>query len=185
LGGSFRNEATEKIMSLKLVRYDEVLEENYMDYISEWETHQEKVIPSAARRDGRSFSEIMNKWREDETDLPVSKGFVPATLYFLVDDSGRILGGIHFRHYLNERLRQDGGHIGYGVRKSERQKGYAREMLKLLLEKIKELDIDKVMLTCDDDNIGSAKTIESCNGILQDKVMFEDELTRRYWIMLA
>ena len=172
-------------MSLKLVRYDEVREENYMDYISEWENLQEKVIPGAARRDGRSFSDMMSKWREDETDIPIAKGFVPATLYFLIDDRGRILGGIHFRHYLNERLRQDGGHIGYGVRKSERRKGYAHEMLKLLLEEIKQLDIDKVMLTCDDGNIASAKTIESCNGILQDKVMLENELTRRYWITLA
>jgi predicted acetyltransferase len=180
------NEAMEKqVMSLQLVRYDEVSEENYVDYISEWETHQEKVIPSAVRRDGRSFSEMMKKWREDETDIPVAKGFVPATLYFLIDDSGRILGGIHFRHYLNEQLRQDGGHIGYGVRKSERQKGYAHEMLKMLLEKIKLLHIDKVMLKCDDDNIGSVKTIESCNGTLQDKVIFGNKLTRRYWIMLG
>ena len=57
-------------------------------------------------------------------------------------------------------------------------------MLKLLLEKIKELGIDKVMITCDDDNVGSAKTIESCDGVLQDKVVFENELTRRYWITL-
>lgn len=171
-------------MTPKLVRYDEVSEANYIDYISEWENHQEKVIPSAARRDGHSFLEMMKKWREDETDIVVSKGFVPATLYFLIDDTGRILGGIHFRHYLNERLRQNGGHIGYGIRESERRKGYAHEMLKSLLEKIKELDIDKVMITCDDDNIGSAKTIEGCNGILQDKVLSEYELTRRYWIIL-
>ena len=171
-------------MSLKLVRYDEVSEENYIDYISEWETYQEEIIPTAVRRDGRPFSEMVNKWREDETDIPISKGFVPATLYFLIDDRGRILGGIHFRHYLNERLRQNGGHIGYGVRKSERRKGYAHEMLKLLLEKIKKSGIDQVMITCDDDNPGSAKTIESCHGILQDKVMFENEFKRRYWITL-
>jgi len=54
----------------------------------------------------------------------------------------------------------------------------------LLLEKIKKLDIEKVMLTCDADNIGSAKTIESCNGIMQDKIISENELTRRYWEML-
>ena len=140
------------------------------------------MIPSAARRDGRSFSEMMKKWREDETDIPISNGFVPATLYFLTDESGRILGGIHFRHYLNEQLRQTGGHIGYGVRKSERKKGYAREMLKLLLEKIKKLGVIQVMLTCNDDNVGSAKTIEGCNGILQDKVEIKKKLTKRYWI---
>lgn len=172
-------------MKLKLVRYDEISEENYIDYISEWEIHKEKIVPSATRRDGRSFSDMMNQWQEDETDIPVTKGLVPATLYFLTDDSGRILGGIHFRHYLNEQLSQNGGHIGYGVRKCERRKGYAREMLKLLLEKIKKLDLDRVLITCDDDNVGSAKTIESCNGIMHDKVVFENEVTRRYWIILS
>jgi predicted acetyltransferase len=171
-------------MSLNLVKYDEISEENYIDFISEWETHKEKVIPTAAYRDGFSFLEMMDRWREAETDIPVSRGFVPATLYFLTDESGRILGGIHFRHYLNEQLLQMGGHIGYGVRKSERQKGYARKMLMLLLEKIKKMGGDKVMLTCDDDNVGSAKAIEGCNGILKDKVEFENKLIRRYWITL-
>jgi predicted acetyltransferase len=172
-------------MNLKLIRYDEVTEENYVDYISEWENNREKVVPGAARRDGHPFSEILNKWREDETDIPVSRGWVPGTLYFLVDPGGRILGAIHFRHYLNERLYQNGGHIGYGIRKSERQKGYAHAMLNLLLEKIKPSGIQKVLLTCDEDNIGSARTIESCRGILQDKVLFENVLTRRYWIVLG
>ncbi len=138
-------------MSPNLVRYDEISEENYIDFISEWEAQKEKVIPTAAYREGFSFLEMMDKWREDETDIPVSRGFVPATLYFLTNESGRILGGIHFRHYLNEQLHQTGGHIGYGVRKSERKKGYARKMLRLLLEKIKKMGGDKVMLTCDDD----------------------------------
>ena len=171
-------------MNLNLVRYDEINEEKYIDFISEWETQKEKVIPTAAYREGLSFLEMMDKWKEDETDIPVSKGFVPSTLYFLTDGDGRILGGIHFRHYLNERLRQIGGHIGYGVRKSERKKGYARTMLRLLLEKIKWLGEDKILLTCDDDNIGSVKTIEGCNGILKDKVEFENKLIRRYWIEL-
>ncbi len=171
-------------MDRKLVKYDEVSQENYMDYISEWEIDQEKVIPGGARREGRSFPEMMIKWKREETEPNVSKGYVPATMYFLTEVGGRILGAIQFRHYLNEQLLQDGGHIGYGVRKSERQKGCAHEMLSQLLERIKGLGIDKVLITCDDDNIGSARTIESCNGILENKVLIEDELTRRYWIEL-
>ena len=99
-------------MSLNLVRYDEIGEEDYIDFISEWESQKERVVPTAAYRDGLSFLEIMAKWKEDETDVPVSNGFVPSTLFFLIDGKGRILGAIHFRHYLNERLHQIGGHIG-------------------------------------------------------------------------
>lgn len=171
-------------MDLALIRYDDVTEDSFVDYISEWEFNDEKVIPSALRRDGRPFSAMLKKWREDEKGIPKSNEFVPATLYFLIDKSGRILGGIHFRHYLNDRLRHCGGHLGYGIRKSERKKGYAHEMLKLLLEELKRLDLDKLLITCDDDNIGSSKTIESCNGILQNKVIVENKLTRRYWINL-
>ena len=79
-------------MNLNLVRYDEINEEKYIDFISEWETQKEKVIPTAAYREGLSFLEMMDKWKEDETDIPVSKGFDPSTLYFLTDGYGRILG---------------------------------------------------------------------------------------------
>jgi len=77
-------------MSLNLVRYDEISEENYLDFISEWESHKERVVPTAAYREGFSFLEIMDKWKEDETDIPVSKGFVPSILYFLTDGNGFI-----------------------------------------------------------------------------------------------
>ncbi|GAB6109371.1 GNAT family N-acetyltransferase [Fusibacter bizertensis] len=170
-------------MPNKLIRYEYITEDAYDEYISEWELSKDRIVPFAARRAQQSFDDVMKRWIYDESDEVYNTGFVPSTLYFMIDEKGRILGAIHLRHVLNERLRLNGGHIGYGVRASERKKGYASEMLALLLAELKG-KYEKVMVTCDDVNINSAKTIEKNGGILEDKVVFEGELTRRYWIQL-
>lgn len=75
--------------------------------------------------------------------------FVPATLYMAVSkEDHRLIGMINIRHYLNNHLLNFGGHIDYSIKKSERQKGYASEMLGLALEKCKELKLEKVLITC-------------------------------------
>ena len=91
---------------------------------------------------------------------------------------------IDIRHYLNEYLTQVGGHIGYGVRKTERNKGYAKQMLKLALEKCKELKIKRVLITCDEDNIASEKVILSANAKLEDIRNVDGENKTRFWIDL-
>ena len=171
-------------MAVKLIEFTDVLEQDYLSYIEEWEKSKEKIIPSATNRNNFNFDQLQQKWSEEQTDKMFELGFVPATLYFLVNENGRVLGAIHLRHVLNERLLQNGGHIGYGVRPSERGRGYASIMLNMLLNKLRDKDYTKVLLTCDDDNISSYKTIESNNGVLENKVEFEGELTRRYWINL-
>ena len=120
----------------------------------------------------------------DASKLP--EGYVISYDYFAVDD-GKFIGRISIRTSLTERLMNFGGHIGYGVTPKEWQKGYGSEMLRLGLIKAKELGIDeRILLTCDDDNIGSYKIIEKNGGVLENKVENEvgDEkfLTRRYWI---
>ncbi len=88
------------------------------------------------------------------------------------------------RHFLNDYLEKFGGHIGYSVRKSERQKRYAKKMLELALEKCKELNINRVLLTCSKDNIPSMKTILSQGGVLENEVLEGERITCRYWIDL-
>jgi predicted acetyltransferase len=80
---------------------------------------------------------------------------------------GSIFGAISIRHCLTEDLENYGEHIGYGIRPSERNKGYATLMLKLALEKAKELNIDKVLIHCGDDNIVSSKVIAKNGGCLE------------------
>ena len=168
---------------LELVEYSTITEAAYSDYITEWETSGELIVPSATRRKGRNFASLQAKWERDTREA-YTEELVPASLFFLINKEQRILGAIHFRHQLNQRLLQNGGHIGYGVRPSERRKGYATIMLELVLREIESRGYDKVMVTCDDENIGSVKTIEKAGGVLQDRLIFEGTLTRRYWISL-
>ena len=126
--------------------------------------------------------EELNKRSCEDT---VPKGLVPSSTYLAVREKDNyIVGMIDIRHYLNEFLKQFGGNIGYSVRKSERNKGYAKQMLKLALEKCKELKIKKVLITCDEDNIASEKVILSANAKFEDIRNVDGENKKRFWIEL-
>ena len=127
------------------------------------------------------FEELKKRSCEDT----VPEGLVPSSTYLGVREKDNyIVGMIDIRHYLNEYLTQVGGHIGYGVRKTERNKGYAKQMLKLALEKCKELKIKKVLITCNEDNIASEKVILSANAKLEDIRNVDGENKKRFWIDL-
>ena len=118
----------------------------------------------------------------------VPQGRVPATQYIFVrEEDDKIVGMLQIRHYLNDYLEKYGGHIGYSVVPSERRKGYASQMLKSALSKCKELGIDKVLITCTDNNIGSHKTILANGGIYESTVYEQDEKVslEKYWIDLS
>lgn len=110
---------------------------------------------------------------------------VQASTYFAVRKSDNaVVGCIELRHTLNESLSVIGGHIGFSVMPEERRKGYATEMLKLVLKEAKEASIERVLLTCDIDNVASCKTIEKCGGMLEQKAPFEwkGDIYFKYWI---
>jgi predicted acetyltransferase len=167
---------------MKLLKFTDITEYQYEDYMGEWESLNENIVPSATKRRGDTFQELQDVWNSDERAIMFQKGLVPSSLFFYTDDEGMIVGAIHLRHELNDRLLQNGGHIGYGIRPSARRKGYASQMLSELLAKIWQEGYEKVLITCDDSNLASAKTIERQGGILTDKPIFEGILTRRYWI---
>ena len=112
---------------------------------------------------------------------------VPATTFFTVRKTdSKIVGSIQLRHELTETLRKSGGHIGYGICPTERKKGYASEQLSLVLVKAKELHIPRVMISCDKDNIASAKVALNNGGKLEWEGYDEDDgLIQIYWIDLT
>jgi predicted acetyltransferase len=120
----------------------------------------------------------------NEHDLPPDR--VGEDKYWLVDDEKRyFIGEIAIRHRLNDALTKLGGHIGYGVRYSEWNRGYGTKMLALALEKAKEMHISPVLITCNDDNPASAGVMEKNGFVLGDTIVVsidgEDHLIRRYW----
>ena len=109
---------------------------------------------------------------------------VPSSFLFAFDGE-RIVGRVTIRHQLNQVLRRAGGHIGYVVVPEFRGQGYATAMLRLALRFAHDrIGLDRVLATCDDDNVGSIKAIESNGGVLQDVVSGSDvdKPKRRYWI---
>ncbi len=109
--------------------------------------------------------------------------FVPETIYWgLVGDT--IVGRTGVRHHLNEKLEKFGGHIGYEIHPAHRDKGYATEMLRQVLQTDLVRRIGKVLLTCAPDNVASNKTILSNGGVCTQKIYvdFIEEDRNHYWI---
>ena len=117
----------------------------------------------------------------ESTGTNLQEGRVPAT-FLIAENDGNLVGRTSIRHELNDFLLSVGGHIGYGVRPSYRRQGFATEILRQSLVLIHGLGVAEVLVTCDDDNLGSIKVIESQGGILENKVEFEGTVKRRYWI---
>ncbi|MGN6522711.1 MAG: GNAT family N-acetyltransferase [Actinomycetes bacterium] len=120
----------------------------------------------------------------DET-VPVAEGRVHADYWWIVDESAtESLGAITLRRELNDFLLNAGGHIGYSVRPSARRQGLASWALGEVLDVARKRGMGRVLVTCKDDNVASARTIEGAGGRLEDKRDTDLGLTRRYWIEL-
>ena len=174
-------------MNVKLIKLTKEYESELIEMIKEWKEDQIKNHTDRSpwvifRLDPNNFDYYL-----ENLELKEAKdGRVPDSTFFALDIKRNIfVGAINIRHYLNEKLLLDGGHIGDGVRPSERRKGYATEMIRLGLEECKKLGITKVLMVCDKDNIGSRKSIVNNGGVLENEIKVDDEIVQRYWIDLS
>jgi predicted acetyltransferase len=131
--------------------------------------------------DYRNFAAFVQSVSDYWVGKNLSEGHVPST-FLIAEVAGEIVGRVSIRHTLNEFLFNFGGHIGYMVRPEFRRRGYASEMLRQALLVAKELGIEKVLITCNDDNLGSIKVVEGHGGELENKIDEDGGLLRRYWI---
>jgi predicted acetyltransferase len=122
----------------------------------------------------------------DMTDASKLKpGYVLQTVFWVIDEAGEAVGLVRVRHYLNDKLRDRGGHIGYYIRPSQRGKGYATQALRLALGELRKLGEPRAMLSTNETNLPSKRVIEVNGGVLESMGLNEDgTLFCRYWIEL-
>jgi predicted acetyltransferase len=121
--------------------------------------------------------------REGDVSVPPEPGRVHATYWWIVEHD-TYLGAITVRHQLNDFLLDTGGHVGYGIRPSARRRGHATWALTSVLPHARALGLGRVLVTCNVDNVASARTIERCGGVLEDVRDTVLGSKRRYWISL-
>ena len=168
---------------MKLIYPSEKYLKSYQEAFEEYKNHG---VDTYAFTDINQV-DVVKKCYNYRNGINLMPNRVAQTTYWLVEGD-RFIGEIGIRHKLNESLMNYGGHIGYGIRYSCWGKGYGTKMLSLALKKAKRMGLDKVLITCNDDNYASAKVIENNNGNLENIVTNTIDgktiQTRRYWIEL-
>ncbi len=172
-------------MNIRLIKLTKEYEKQLGDMIDEWKKDQEENHTNHSpwaifKNDYHDFDFYLENLELKEP----KEGKVPDSTFFLLDEERNILlGAVNIRHYLNDYLLDYGGHIGSGIRPSERNKGYGTKMIRLALQECAKLGIRKVLIVCDKSNIASAKTIIKNGGILENEIVDnEGEIIQRYWI---
>jgi predicted acetyltransferase len=128
------------------------------------------------------WSSYLTTLEQHRHGVSLPENYVPST-FLVADVAGEIVGRTSIRHVLNDFLAREAGHIGYGVLPARRRRGYATEILRQSLIVGRAIGIDRVLVTCDDDNTGSATVIETCGGRLDSVISAADGTPkRRYWI---
>ncbi len=174
-------------MNIELVRLTDEYKEQLFEMLTEWKNdimvnHTDMSPWKIWANDFHDFEYYLkNLDTREETE----NGWVPDTTLFCLDkDRNIFIGAVNIRHYLNDELLKNGGHIGDGIRPSERRKGYATAMIALTHNESKKLGNSKVLMCCDKYNIGSTKSIINNGGVLENEVEEDGHTTQRYWIQL-
>lgn len=172
-------------MALKLVKASYEYQKQIVEMLKEWkdynDSHDTNTSPASIFKNNYDdFEHYINHLEVKENN---KEGLVKDSVFFCLDEDRDIMvGAINIRHYLNDYLLNYGGHIGDGIRPSERRKGYATLMIALALNECKKLGIKRVLMVCDKDNIGSNKSIIKNGGILENEVLHDNKIIMRYYI---
>ena len=176
----------EQIKPVRLCPLTPADEAEFVAFYTEFMHAGGRIYPGMLRKYQGDYSAYLALLAERADADRVPPGHVASDTLVLKDDDGRIYGMVSLRHALTDALLVGGGHIGYGVRPSERGKGYGTRQLALALEKYRERQVEKVLVTCDKENRASAKVAMNNGGVLGDEIVEEDgNILQRYWITLT
>ncbi len=172
---------------IKLVRPSISYGKQIWDYKLDFHQRNESLAGCGSLERVKSINEWLNDVKNYQSEQTCPKGFVPSTILLAIkEDDQKLVGIIDLRHHIDHPILSVwGGHIGYSVLHEERRKGYATEMLRLILLECRKLGLQKVLITCDQHNIGSRKTILANGGVFEKSIVVDDTIIDRYWITLS
>ena len=168
-------------MALQLKKLDITMKSALDAFIADWKS--EEIIPSTVNKYNGDMQRFVDYLGMMENDPP--RLLVPGTVMCLVDDE-EILGVCEIRHFLNSGLLKYGGHMGYGVAPKHRGNGYAAKMIEMAMPFMKQVGIDRCLITCVQENVASAKSIVNAGGVLENEVEIirngQPKIGQRYWV---
>ena len=171
---------------LMLIRPSKAWEAAIWAYRQEYLDHGEtRINGSCGLGSYRDFDQWLALAQSIVRDK-LSRDQVHASTFFSMRKSdGRIVGSIQLRHFLTPELERHGGHVGYGIRPTERSKGYGTQQLMLVMDIAGDMEIPRLLISCDKDNAASSRTILSCGGTLKEESLYEGIMQQVFWIDLA
>ena len=162
------------------------LKDEFLCMVSELFSEDRQRYQERFRLALKDFGAYVRELEDRSRGGVLPAGWVPSTTFWLVRDGKAVLGSSGLRHRLTSDLKLEGGHIGYDIRPSERRKGYGTKILELTLEEAKEIGLERVLVTCDTDNLASAKIIRKNGGRFEGESIskISGKPVSRYWIDL-
>lgn len=157
---------------------DAEFEEMLAEHRAAGETDVYKGHQVVAWQGYAAFYDLLSRMKTGGYPTP---DIVPMDSYF-IEEGGRILGELYVRRRLSLRLEKVGGHAGYKVRPTERNRGVATTALRLALKLLDQMGVERALITCNGTNAASARVIEKCGGIRIEDVETEMGMERRYWV---
>jgi predicted acetyltransferase len=171
---------------LRLLKPLAALRKSYCSLVAEIDAAGESRIPFPLAFPFDDFETLVARLEKAGKGIDLPEGFVPHSTYWLVQGDSEIVGVSNLRHRLTDSLLREGGNIGYGIRPSARRCGHGREILRLTLDKARELGLSRVLLTCGRENRASVRVILANGGVLESEGFIAErgEVVQRYWIDL-
>ncbi len=163
------------------------LKDSYLSHVEEFRQRGDWPIPFVLKFPTDDFPAFLERLQQCALGSEIAQGYAPHETFWLVEDGVNVVGVSNLRLELNDNLRKDGGHIGYGIRPSARRRGLATLILKETLRKARERGITRALVTAEKGNIGSIKTILKNGGVFDSEELLPGyhDVMQRFWIPVS